>query len=178
LGEVVNVIEIMGCCEDVAQGLMKQLTEILPGTKVVTIGQVVQTQVSVNRMMQRLSWLFLLILVAMAGAGIANATVANVRQRRREIGTLMALGATPGFISRLFLTKALLYGLLGGVAGYILGTAVAVTLGPGLAGVAISPLPALATMAVGGAVFISMAASWWPARSAAHLDPSICFSEV
>lgn len=177
LGEVVNCIEIMGCCEVVAQGLVQQLGDLLPGTKVVTISQVVQTQVSVNRMMQRLSWLFLVILVSMAGASIANSTIANVRERRREIGTLMAIGATPRLISRLFLSKALIFGSLGGIAGYVLGTVIAMTLGSQWAGMVIEPLPMLAVIAVVGAMFVSAAAAWWPARSAAALDPCVCFQD-
>ena len=177
LGEVVNCIEIMGCCEDVAQGLVKQLGDVLPGTKVITIAQVVQTQVSINRLMQRLSWLFLVILVGMAGASIANSTIANVRERRREIGTLMAIGATPRFVSRLFLSKAVLFGSLGGLTGYLFGTLVATTIGSQWAGVAVTPLPALAFIAIGGATFVSTAASWWPARSAANLDPCVCFQD-
>jgi putative ABC transport system permease protein len=178
LGEVVNVIEIMGCCEDVAAGLVKQLGDLLPGTKVITIAQVVQTQVSINRMMQRLSWLFLVILVGMAGASIANATVANVRERRREIGTLMAIGATPGFVSRMFLAKSCLFGFVGGVVGYASGTALAVSLGPHWAGVPIAPLPMLGAAAVAGATTVAVAAAWWPAVSAAALDPSHCFKEI
>lgn len=178
VGEVINAIEIRGCCEDVAGGLVGQLSELLPGTKVVTIAQVVQTQVSVNRLMGHLSWVFLAILVGMAGASIANATFANVRERRREIGTLMAIGATPRFISTLFLTKAILFGLVGGIAGYLIGSVVAVTLGAVWAGVVVTPLPTLAILAVGGAILVSAAASWWPARSAAHLDPCVCFQEI
>jgi len=177
-GEVLNAIEIRGCCEDMANGLVEQLKKLLPGTKVVTIAQVVQTQMSINQMMGRLSWLFLVILIGMAAASIANATFANVRERRREIGTLMAIGATPRFVSRLFLTKALLFGSIGGLAGYLLGTGLAVTLGPRWAGVGVEPLPILAAVAIGGAMMVSAAASWWPARSAAALDPCVCFQEV
>lgn len=178
VGEVVNVIEIMGCCEDVAQGLVAQLGKLLPGTKIVTITQVVQTQVSINRLMNRLSWLFLAVLVGMAAASIANATFANVRERRREIGTLMALGATPRLVTRLFLVKALLFGSVGGLAGYAAGSILAVTLGSQWAGMAIAPLPILGFVAVGGASLVSAVASWWPARAAANLDPCVCFQEV
>ncbi|MCS6852743.1 MAG: ABC transporter permease [Gemmataceae bacterium] len=177
-GEVINCIEIMGCCEDMARNLVRQLTDRLPGTKVVTIAQVVQTQLSVNRIMDGLSWVLLGILVGMAAATIANATWANVRERRREIGTLMALGAPPRFVSRLFLTKALLVGSLGGLVGAALGTALAVALGPRWAGVPVAPLPGLGLAAGGAAAAVAAAASWWPARAAARLDPCLCFQEV
>jgi putative ABC transport system permease protein len=162
----------------VAQGLLAQLTEILPGTKVVTIAQVVQTQVSINRLMGHLSWLFLVILVGMAAASIANATYANVRERRREIGTLMAIGATPRFIGALFLSKAIFFGLVGGLVGYGAGSLLAATLGAAWAGVAVSPLPTLALLTVGGAMLVTALAAWWPARAASHLDPCVCFQEV
>ena len=50
-GETVNVIEIMACCEDAAGGLIAELGEMFPDAKVVTITQVVDTQVAVNRLM-------------------------------------------------------------------------------------------------------------------------------
>jgi len=54
----------------------------------------------------------------------------------------------------------------------------AVWLGPAWAGVAVSPLPGLALLAVGVAVAISVTAAYWPARRAARLDPCACFSGV
>ena len=45
----------------------------------------------------------------------------NVRERRSEIGILRALGARSRTILRLFLTKALLMGFVGGLTGYAVG---------------------------------------------------------
>ena len=95
------------------------LRELFPDAKVVTITQVVDTQVAVNRLMTRLSYLFFAILLVVGVASIAGTMFANVTERRREIGTLMALGATPSLVARLFLGKALLIGLAGGVLGYV-----------------------------------------------------------
>jgi putative ABC transport system permease protein len=54
-GETVNVIEIMACCEDAAGGLTAELGQMFSDAKVVTITQVVDTQVAVNRLMTNLS---------------------------------------------------------------------------------------------------------------------------
>ena len=89
--------------------------------------------------MARLSILFLAILVVVGVASIAGAMFANVTERRREIGTLMALGASPRLLSRLFLGKALVIGLAGGLIGYLSGTVLAVGLGPQWAGVPVQP---------------------------------------
>lgn len=177
-GEVVNAIEVMGCCEDAAGGLVSKLAELLPDSKVVTISQVVSTQVGVNRLMSQLSLLVLGILVVVGGASVATTISSNVRERRREVGTLMALGATPSFVTRLFLLKACVLGIVGAIGGSVLGLIVAVVLGSQWAGVTVTPLPGLLAMAVAAALFITMLAAFWPARSAARLDPCICFQEV
>jgi putative ABC transport system permease protein len=177
-GENVNVIEIMACCEDAAGGLVGQLRELFPAAKVVTITQVVDTQVAVNRLMARLSYLFFAILLVVGVASIAGTMFANVTERRREIGTLIALGATPSLVARLFLGKALVIGLAGGLLGYVCGTAMAVGLGPNWTGVSVRPVPSLALVAVLLAAAVALASSYLPARRAAHVDPCLCFREV
>jgi putative ABC transport system permease protein len=177
-GEKVNVIEIMACCEDAAGGLIGKLRELFPEAKVLTIAQVVDTQVAVNRLMMRLSYLFFAILLVVGVASIAGTMFANVSERRREIGTLMALGATPSLVTRMFLGKALLVGLAGGVLGYVGGTIIAVSLGPSWAGVSVQPVPSLAAVAVALAATVALASSYLPARRAALVDPCLCFREV
>lgn len=177
-GEVVSVIEVMGCCEDAAGQLTNQLATLLPDSRIVTISQVVQTQVGVNRLMARSSVFVLAVLVLVGGATVASAMSSNVRERRREIGTLMALGATPGLVSRIFLLKATWLGITGGIGGCLVGTALAVCLGPYWAGVTVSPLLGLGAIAIAAALVTTWMAAYWPARQAANLDPCTCFREV
>lgn len=177
-GEVVNAIEIMGCCEDAAGSLVNELRTMFPDTKIVTISQVVETQVSVNRTMHRVSGLMFVVLIVLGGASMAGAMYSNVSERRREVGTLMALGATPGFIARLFLGKASLLGLAGGFGGAMVGTGLAMVLGPQLAGVSVEPLPWLGLVAVATSLAVAVAASYLPARRAAHIDPCLAFKEI
>jgi putative ABC transport system permease protein len=177
-GEMVSAIEVLGCCEDAAGQLVPQLGKLLPDCKVVTISQLVQTQVGVNRLMARASILVLVVLVVVGGTSVLSTISSNVRERRREIGTLMALGATPGLLLRLFLLKATWLGLVGGVGGSLLGTALAVSLGPSWAGVDVSPLPTVGLLAFAAALAVSIFGAYWPARQAARLDPCICFQET
>jgi len=177
-GEVVSAIEVMGCCDDAAGSLVPMLSELLPDARVVTIKQVVATQVGVNRMLSQMSWFVLGILVIVGGASVASTISANVRERRREVATLMALGATPGLVARMFLIKAWILGAIGGVGGCVLGLAVAMTFGSRWAGVAVTPLPALLGTALISAFAITTIAAYWPVRAAAQLDPCRCFQEV
>jgi putative ABC transport system permease protein len=177
-GTVVNAIEIVGCCNAISQGLVQKINTLLPEAKVVTITQVVDTQIKTNKMMSQLSMLFLLIIVLVGGISIANYMYANVFERRKEIGTLMAMGAGSSFILRMFLLKALLLGVCGGIGGYIAGTVLAVTLGPKLAQIPVLPMPILMIWAIAISTGIALAASYFPACHAAYLDPSATILEV
>ena len=177
-GSVINAIEVVGCCNEISKGLVQKINRLLPEAKVVTITQIVDTQIKTNGMMSKLSLLFIGIIVLVGGASIANYMYANVFERRKEIGTLMALGAGSSMVLKMFLLKALLLGTVGGVAGYLLGTVLAVALGPRIAGVPVLPMPLLAVWALGISLAISIGASYFPARRAARLDPSSALQEL
>ncbi|QEG01526.1 Macrolide export ATP-binding/permease protein MacB [Stieleria maiorica] len=177
-GPVVNVIEIMACCEDAAGSLITNLSAELPDTRIITIAQVVETQVAVNGLMSRLSWVFLSILLLVGGASIASVMYANVTERRKEIGTLMALGASRSFVTRMFLGKATLLGLAGGLGGFVVGTIVATVLGPQLLGISVQPMPHLLAVGMVAATVVAVAASFLPARRAAGLDPCLVFNDA
>ncbi len=66
------------------------------------------------------NWLAVMSLVV-CGVGITNAMLMSVTERFREIGTMKCLGALDEFIVRLFLIEAAVLGLLGSIAGVILG---------------------------------------------------------
>jgi putative ABC transport system permease protein len=177
-GPVVNAIEIIGCCKEISAGLVEKLNRLLPDAKVVTVAQIAQSQIKINRMMSNLSLMFLVIIIFVGGASITNYMYANVFERRREIGTLMALGADSGLVLKVFLLKGLLLGAAGGVGGYVLGSIFAFVLGPQLAGIRVWPMWQLAIAAVGISVGLTLIASYFPARSAARLDPCATFREV
>ncbi|MGB6043936.1 MAG: FtsX-like permease family protein, partial [Pirellulales bacterium] len=177
-GPIVNVIEVMGCCEEAATGLVNELDELLPKSRVVTISQIVQTQVTVNRLMNRLSYVIFGILMLIGGASIASVMFANVAERKRELGTLMALGATPAMVSRMILLKASIVGIVGGVCGLGLGLVVALVAGPQFLGVGTSVSLHAVIIGMIVALLVALAASYPPARKAAHLDPCLCFQDA
>jgi putative ABC transport system permease protein len=177
-GNVINAIEIMGCCSAISDGLLGKLRNILPDTKITTITHIVQTQVETNKTMKEFSMIFLIIIIVVGGLSIGNYMWSNVEERKREIGSLLAMGAAPSDIYRIFLGKGLALGLIGGIAGYFLGTVSGMILGPQIAHVRVAPVPSLFFWALIVAVGISMIASYFPARRAAHLDPAFILKDI
>ena len=177
-GPQVSAIEIMGCCSAISDGLLGKLRNILPDTRITTIGQIVSTQIETNRLMAKIS-VVLLVIIALVGAiSIANYMWANVEERKREIGTFLTLGATRTDIYRLFFSKAVILGLLGGIGGYLLGTLAAVILGPQLAGLSVSAVPAYFPWSLAVAVAIALVGSWYPTFRATRLDPASIMQET
>ena len=177
-GPVVNVIEVMGCCEDVSSGLADELDSLLPGVRVVTISQVVEAQVTVNSVMNRLSWVLFALLMAIGGASIASVMFANVTERKRELGTMLALGATPTMVGRMIILKASAIGLVGGIAGLAVGVIAAFAIGGQYQSLSVGIQPQAALVGVVVAILVAAIASFLPARKAAQLDPCVCLQEL
>jgi len=68
----------------------------------------------------RLKWLVATSLV-MCLVGVTNSMLMSVAERYREIGTIKCLGASDGFIVKVFCIEAALLGLIGSVGGSVLG---------------------------------------------------------
>ncbi len=177
-GRQISNIEIMGCCSEISDGLLGKLRNILPDTRITTIGHIVNTQIETNTLMSKISLVLLVIIVLVGAISIGNYMWANVEERRREIGTLITVGLTRGHIYRLFIAKSLVLGVVGGALGYTVGTVAAVILGPQLAGLQVSPVLVYLALSIAIAVVISLLGSWYPVFRAARLDPALIMQEV
>jgi len=116
---------------------------------------------------------FALLALVLAITGLYGMVAYAVRQRQRELGIRMALGAIRGDIYRLVLGLGLRLTavglLLGGVGLY----AVRGWLASQLYGIgALDP----ATLAAVALLLLAatLLAGWWPARQAARMDPMSC----
>lgn len=119
-----------------------------------------------------------LIALLIAALGICGAMLAAVRERRREIGVLKAIGARDRDVRRVFLVEAGLIGLIGGAVGTAAGWTMARILGgavngyltqQGLAGVRVSVPVLLLAAGVLGSTALALVAGVLPAQRAARL---------
>ena len=108
--------------------------------------------------------------IVVGGIVIMNIMLMSVTERTREIGIRKALGASRSDIRRQFFAEALTLSVLGGLAGLLVGFALA-----GLVQ-AISPLPArVTTWSIGTAlllgILVGITFGVYPAHRASRLDP-------
>lgn len=120
-------------------------------------------------------WIVPLILIG-AAVWMALLAFGNVRQRRCEIGVLRAIGLRSGQIFTVFLAKAVVMGLAGACAGYVVGFLTALAWGQAPPARQIfDPLLLVAVLLL--APLLSCLASWMPAMLAARQDPAVVLAE-
>jgi putative ABC transport system permease protein len=104
------------------------------------------------------------------GIGIMNIMLANVLERRREIGLLRAIGARRGDIVKRFLREAVVICTSGATIGLLCGALLAYAIAL-FAGWKVAWEPFGVFASVLACVLIGLAFSIYPARQAAALDP-------
>jgi putative ABC transport system permease protein len=106
------------------------------------------------------------------GIGIMNIMLVSVTERIREIGIRMAIGAKPRNILAQFLIEAIALSLVGGVIGILLGAGGSYLLASLAGWSTVVTWPSIA-MSFGFAAFVGVFFGFYPARSAARLDPIV-----
>jgi putative ABC transport system permease protein len=104
------------------------------------------------------------------GIGIMNIMLANVLERRREVGLKRALGARRRDVVEQFLAEALVIAVSGALLGLALGAVAAYSIAA-LAGWSVAWSPVSLLLAVLACVAVGLAFGVYPARQAAALDP-------
>ena len=118
--------------------------------------------------------------LVVGGVGVANIMYAVVKERTKEIGVKMALGARRSWITSPIVLESLLYALLGGTAGLIMAVAVILFLeqlpteGNDALTIISNPTLSLSIGLISAAVLglIGLMAGYFPARRAASINPA------
>jgi predicted permease len=173
-GRALNVVvRTHGDPATLASAVRKELRELdpdLPVYNVRTMDQRVSESLARRRFSMLLFAIFAALASGLAAVGIYGVIAFLVTQGTREMGIRMALGATPGEIGMLVVKHGLLmaaFAIVIGVGAALLVTRVMRSLLFGVA--AADPITyALVCLLV---ALTALAASYFPARRAARLDP-------
>ena len=137
-----------------------------------TMAGVVSEAAQSRRTFALLTQFFMAETLLMAAVGFYGALAFQIRERTREIGVRLALGATKHDVVRLVLKQAAPCAVAGGLTGTAISMAAAFALRALIADVnLLNPAYFLVGITILGAAIAL--ASWLPARRAARVDPMV-----
>lgn len=111
-----------------------------------------------------------LVSLGVGGIGVMNIMLVAVRERTREIGIRMAIGAREHDVRFQFLAEAIVLCLLGGLLGIALGVAAIIFMARALGWAMWLPWPAVG-LAVATSFAVGLLFGFLPARHASRLEP-------
>lgn len=158
--------------QDPMRAAVQSVDPNLPVFAVRTMEGMVSDSLASRRFALQLMALFAATALLLAAIGIYGVTAYFVTQRVREIGIRMALGAQPGDVLKLIVSRGMILATIGVGLGIVTALAVAHLISGLLFGVSsYDPITLAALTFVLGAV--ALLANYIPARRAAQVDPMV-----
>ena len=171
----ISMVEISAFCQGCPiSELTLQIAEKFPEAKVTAMKQAVMSKMQSIEMFQSFSFGVSIIVILIGSLLVFVTMMGSVNERTREIGIFRAIGFRQSHVMQIILLEALLFGIIGGLLGFVLGNLIAWGLIPivikdsTFAGI---NLP-LGVVSILMAVALSLLASLYPAFKAGNMDPS------
>ncbi len=159
-------------CTPYATSIAYQIQQAIPQAQAKPVYRVAESE---GRILNRVGVLMALLVVAAlvaAGLAVASMMLAAVLERRPEIGLYKALGATDTRVAAVFLLEACAIAMLGGVAGYFLGSLLAWRLALTLFGSPVGVHWVILPVCLAAALLVVLVGSALPLGRALRISPS------
>ncbi len=172
----ISMAEVAALCSGCPiEDMIKQISEVIPGAKVMGIKQVVEGRMETLHHFRKFG-IGVSVLVMLVGALVVFVTMmGSVRERTSEFGIFRAIGFRRRHLIQIVLLEAGIISAIAGIAGYLIGlgaTMASIPIFAKSAGVAVHFNPAMAGSVLVLAMALGLISSAYPALMAARLDPN------
>jgi putative ABC transport system permease protein len=177
---VISSMDIRALCnscpvEMIAEGINKNI----PGVRAIAVKQIAQSELGLVQKMNGMMFALAGITLLVGLFGVVNTRMSSVHERTKDIGIMRAVGASRKQIIHIFIYEAVLVGIIGGIAGYLAGTALAYIIGPLVfEGTTVYFVPQYFPLALGVSIFVAVAAAAYPAMKASEIRVADSFRSL
>lgn len=144
---------------------------LLPSAKVNEVRQTARTSEGLLAKVKLLMFMVTAVVLVSAGSSVAGTMSTTVLERGKEIGLMKAIGGTRWEVMLLFCGEAGMLGILGGLAGYLFGSAIAQFITRTVFSASAEVLPLFAGISLGVSLFLALLGSIGPMIAVFRLDP-------
>ena len=155
------------------ESLASDMGQRLDGVHARVVRQIADSE---GRVLTRLRLMMLLVtafILVAAALSVATTLTSLVIERRREIGTMKAIGAEDSGLLKLFLFELGTLGLAGGAIGYVVGIALAQAIGQSLFRSSVTPSIAVLGMVLLTSLAVAMLSGVVPIRKIREVEPAV-----
>ncbi len=163
----------MWSCTNYVSTIAYQIQQAIPGSEAKPVRRVEETQGTILRRVGMLMATLAGAALLAAALAMASVMLANIFERRAEIGLFKSLGATDGCVASIFLLEAAMAGMVGGIAGYFLGSLLANRLSAGIFGSPIGLHWIILPVVLALALAVSLGGSALPLLSGMKIPASV-----
>ena len=173
---LVSMAEVAALCKDCPiEEMVRQISEMIPGAKVMAIQQVVKGRMQTLNQFKTFSFGISGVILFIGSLVVLVTMMGSVRERVDEIGIFRAIGFRKKHIMKIIFLEAGIVSLLAGILGYFIGVGAAtvalVFFSESQTGQVVFN-PELAVGALGISLLLGLVSSAYPAIMASRLDPN------
>ncbi len=158
-------------CTAYVSSIAYQIEENVPNAAVKPIWQVAAGEGAIIKKIQLLMMVVTIAALFASAMGISSLMSTTIMKRSKEIGLIKALGASSNEVYLLFLSEAIIIGIVGGLLGYVLGCflsqLISYSIFSSFVSIKLVVLPVILSISV----FISLLGSIIPSRMITKLLP-------
>ena len=144
----------------------------LPGSRALPLRQIAAAQGAILGKLQRMMVLLTIVVLLLTALCLVTTLMAIVVEREGEIGLMRSIGAGDGEIIMMFLGELGLLGLVGSLAGFVLGAAGARVIGSRLFDAAIDPRGAVLPIVLAISLGLCLISVLLPLKRALSVQPA------
>lgn len=138
-----------------------------------TVKQLVSAEMSILSKIENMMFLVTIVALLASALGVTTTMTTSVIERKKEIGLMKSVGAENKKIMSLFFSEATIIGIVGGIAGFIIGVILAQIIGISVFNTSITPRLEIIPIVLLVSITVALLASIIPIRRAIRVEPAV-----